>query len=111
MKMLRVSHRGAHLQILQHRHAHEDAAAFRRLRYVEPCDLVGRQMGDVAAGKGDVSLAGARIAEDRHHQCGLAGAIGADQRYDLAVRDIEVDAPQCGDMAVIGLDAADGEEG
>ena len=34
----------AHLEVFHHRHAHEDAAAFRRLRDPQPRDLVRRQL-------------------------------------------------------------------
>jgi hypothetical protein len=46
-----------HLQVFHDGHAHEDAAAFRRLRDLQSSDLVGRQLRNVAAGKRDV-LAG-----------------------------------------------------
>ena len=82
----------AHLQVFQHRHAREDAAALRRLRDAQPRDLVGRQARDVVPVEHDRALARARIAEDRHHQGRLAGAVGADQRDDLAVGDVDVDA-------------------
>ena len=59
---------------------------------LQPRDLVGRQRGDVAAGKDDRALARARIAENRHHQRRFAGAVGADQRDDLAFADVDVDA-------------------
>ena len=42
-KMRGAGNRGAHLQVLQHGHPHEDAAAFRRLRDFQPRDLVRRE--------------------------------------------------------------------
>ena len=45
-----------------------------------------------------------------HHQRGFAGAVGADQRDDLAVVDVEVDALERHHAAVEGLHAAHGEE-
>ena len=92
------------------RHAREDAPALGRLRDAQLRDLVRRHLRDVAAVEGDRAFARARIAEDRHHQRGLAGAVGADQRDDLAFVDVEVDALQRHDVAVEGLDAADGEQ-
>ena len=77
----------------QHGHARKDAPPLRRLRDAEPRDLVGRQLGDVAPGEQDAAGAGARLAEDRHHQRRLAGAVGADQGDDLALGDVEVDRP------------------
>ena len=74
----------AHLQVFQDRHARKDATAFGRLRDAEPRDLVGRHLRDVAAVEQDLPRAGAWLAEDRHHQRRLAGAVGADQGDDFA---------------------------
>ena len=110
LKMLGICQAGADLQVLEHAHAQENAPAFRRLRDSQGCDLVGGHSRDVAPGKRNAAFARARIAEDRHHQCRLAGTVGADQCHDLAVADFEVDAPQRGDIAVVGLDAANREK-
>src|SRR5262249_10263345 len=91
-------------------HAHEDTTTFRRLRDLEPCDFVRGQLGNVEAGEGDAALAGARIAENRHHQRRFAGTVGADERHDLALADVDVDSSEGGDMAVIGLYPAHSEE-
>ena len=45
-----------------------------------------------AAGENDLAVARPRIAAHGHHQGGFAGAVGADQRDDLAGIDVEVDA-------------------
>src|SRR5690606_26393387 len=58
----------------------------------------------------DGTGAGARLAADGHHQRRLAGAVGADQRDDLAAVDVDVDAAQRDDLAVIGLDPAHGQQ-
>ena len=100
----------AHLQVLQHAHARKDAPAFRGLGDVKPGDFVGRQLRNVAAGEFDAALAGARLAEDGHHQGRLAGAVGPDQGDDLALRDVEIDALERDDVAIIGLDPAQAEE-
>jgi hypothetical protein len=110
-KMCGAGNGGAHLQVFQHGHAHEDAPAFRRLRDFQPRDLVRRKLRDVAAGEDDLAFAGARVAEDRHHQRRLAGAVGPDQRHDLTLADVDINALERGDMAVIGLHRAHGEEG
>ena len=52
-----------------------------------------------------------RAAADRHHQGRLAGAVRPDQRDDLAFVDLHVDAAQRDDVAVVGLDPGDREEG
>ena len=93
---------GAHLQVLRHAHAREDSAAFRRLRDAQPRDLVGRHAGDVLAVIFDAAFLGAGSAEDRHHQRGFAGAIGPDQRDDLAGIDLDVDALERLDLAIGG---------
>ena len=59
-------------------------------------------MSDVAAVEDDLAVARARIAADRHHQGGFAGAIGADQRDDLAGIDLDVYAFERLDVTVIG---------
>src|SRR5262249_43556839 len=56
------------------------------------------------------ALAGARIAENRHHQRRFAGTVRTDERHDLPLADVDVDAPEGGDMAVIGLYPAHIEE-
>ncbi|MGY4377548.1 hypothetical protein ACVWZ3_005187 [Bradyrhizobium sp. i1.3.6] len=100
-----------HLEVFRHAHAREDAAAFRRLRDAQMGDLVGRNVGDVSAFVQDLAGAGARLAEDRHHQRRLAGAVGADQRDDLAGADLDIDALQRLDLAVGGAQAPDRQQG
>src|SRR6476661_2972547 len=53
-----------------------------------------------------IDPAGARLAEDRHHQGRLAGAIGADQGDDLARLDVEIDALERFNLAIGGAQAA-----
>ncbi len=71
---------------------------------------MGRQPGNVAAGEINAAFTGARIAKNRHHQGRFAGAIGADQRDDLAFVDINVDTFERNDAAVIRFDAAHREQ-
>jgi hypothetical protein len=52
----------------------------------------------------------ARLAEDRHHQRRLAGAVGADQRHDLSGVDGEIDTLQRLDLAIGGAQVADREQ-
>ncbi|MFK4700966.1 hypothetical protein ABIF42_006560 [Bradyrhizobium diazoefficiens] len=102
---------GTHLEVLRHAHAREDAPSLRRLRDAQMRDLVGGHVGDVAAFVQDLAGTGPRLAEDGHHQRRLAGAVGADQRHDLAGIDFDVDALQRLDLAVGGAKAADREQG
>ena len=111
LEMSRAINLGAHLEIFQHRHAPEDAPPFRRLRDPEARDRVCFEPRDVLAGEADRSLSRPRIAADGHHQRRLAGAIGTDQRHDLAFRDLDIDTLQRHDAAVVALDAADAEKG
>src|SRR5260221_836622 len=73
-------------------------------------DIVDMKLSDCAAVEHDRALSGARIAADRHHQGGLAGAVGPDQGHDLAGVDIEVDAFERHHAAVEGGDAAHREQ-
>src|SRR6516162_467300 len=98
----RIGDQRAHLEIFQYRHAREDTAAFRRLRQFELCDLMCRQMRDVAPSKDNLAVARARIAADRHHQRGFARAVGADQRNNLPIVNVDVDAVERFDVFVIG---------
>ena len=63
--------------------------------------------GDVGAVVDNRACARLRAAAYRHHQRRLAGSVGADQCYDLAAIDVDIDATQRDDLAVIGLDTAD----
>ena len=71
---------------------------------------MGGHAGDVDAIEDNGAGARARRAADGHHQGGLAGAVGADQRDDLAFLDVDVDALEGLDLAVEGLHAADSEK-
>ena len=68
----------------QHGHAREDPAALRRLGDAEPHDAIGGQRVDALAVEGDGAAPRPHGAEDRLERRGLAGAVGADQRDDLA---------------------------
>src|SRR5207248_9272333 len=66
----------------------------RRVRDPETDDLESRQAGDVASVEEDMPAGRLWPAADRHQQSRFAGAVGADQRDDLASGDFEVDAFQ-----------------
>ena len=78
---------GAHLQVLQHRHAGEDAPALGRL--ADPADhpQVGAQVGDVLPVEPDPAGGDRAQPGDGPHGGGLAGAVRADQGDDLALVD------------------------
>src|SRR4029079_16839013 len=100
-----------HLQVFEHRHAREDAAAFRRLRDAEADDLMRRALGDVVAGELDRSGPAARRSANGHHQRRLAGAVGPNQGDDLALIDVDIDALEGLNLAIEGLDATHGKKG
>src|SRR5262249_49317743 len=96
----------AHLEVLEHRHAREDAAALWRLADAELDPAVGRQLRDVLAVEEDVSRRDRPDAGDRLQSGRLAGAIGADQRDNLARVDREGQALDGPNAAVENLDVA-----
>jgi thiazolylpeptide-type bacteriocin precursor len=106
LKMRSVGHRCADLQVFHHGHAREDAAAFRRLRDVQLGDFMRRQLCNVAAFEQDETFAGSWRPENSHHQSRFAGAVGSNQRDDLALIDFEIDTFERRDVAVVGLHAA-----
>ena len=73
-------------------------------------DLVGGGVGDVAAVEDDRALVGRDQAGDRLEQRRLAGAVGAEQRHDLALVDLEVDVEQHLHVAVADVEAPDEQQ-
>jgi hypothetical protein len=76
------------------------------------CDTPRRTMS--CGGVSPISLSSNRIEPsrgDRAQRGGLAGAVRADQRDDLALVDLERDALQRLDVAVVGVELVDLEEG
>jgi hypothetical protein len=97
-------------EIVEDRERGEHAMAFDDMDEARIDGLARAGGRYVLAAEGD--LAGAR-QQARHglQQRGLAGAIGAEQRHDLAGADREVDAVQHADLAVAGRQASHGEQG
>ncbi len=84
---------GAHLQVFHYRHAREDAAAFRRLGDARAgrsrgsaCWVMSRPSKSIMPSRAR-GLPKMVIIKRR-----LAGAVGADQRDDLAFLDVQIDA-------------------
>ena len=94
----------AHLEVLEHGHAREEAPPLRRLRDSHLHDRVRGRVGDVLAAEADRALARMVEAVDRAQRRRLAGAVRADQRDDLALVHLERDALQRLDRAVVGVD-------
>src|SRR5262245_6057991 len=110
LEMQWVSGCGAHLEVLEHCHSGKNPATFGGLRKFEFCYFVCRQMCDVLAGNIVGTLARARIAADRHHQCRFSSAVGANQSDDFSLVDVEVHAFKGHNPAVEGFDASHSEE-
>ncbi|KAI3478981.1 hypothetical protein L1887_59004 [Cichorium endivia] len=97
-----VLEKAAHFQVLGHRQVGEDAPPLGRDGDALAHDLVRGQLGDVLALEAHGAAAGARRAAEGHEQRGLARAVGADQRDDLAVVDMQAHAVHGADGAVVG---------
>ena len=101
--------KGAHLQVFQHGHLTEDPAALRHLGQTPHQDLVGGMPGDVHPVKADLSAFGAQQARDGLENGGLAGAVGSDQRADLAVPHLKAHTLDRMDLIIIYIQFLDFE--
>jgi len=99
----------AEVQVLLHAQALEDAPTLGSLDQAHAHDVVGRGRGDVLAQKGDLARRGPDQAGNGLEGGALAGAVGPQQRHDLALLDGEADPLESVDLAVIGLQAVDAE--
>ena len=82
-----------------------------RARQPEPAALVGRQPGDVAAGELDGAGIRHQLSGQLADQRGLAGAVRADDRVQLARRDIEREIVGRDDAAEAADQVFDAEQG
>src|SRR5882672_10458595 len=98
---------GAHHQVLAHAQERKHLAPLGHVAKTEPHDLVGFHALDRLAEKFDRALLRIENAGNGLQHRGLAGAIGAQQRYDFSVRDLDTDAPDRHDRAVVTLDIAE----
>src|SRR5262249_7988990 len=99
-----LAREGAHLKVLADRHPREDPPALRHLADPPRHDLVRGHRVDSLAVQQDVALSRLEDARDCPQGRALAGPVGADQRHDLAVLDLDADALQGVDVAVEGVD-------
>ena len=104
------------LQVFHRRHVGDDAAALHHLEDAAADDLVGIDAVDALAveddlAAGDFAVFGLEQAGDRLQRRRFAGAVGAEQRHDRALRHLEAQAAQHQDDVVIDhLDVAHGEQ-
>src|SRR4051794_14174523 len=101
---------GAHLEVLEDAHAREDAPSLRRLGDPDLGDLVAGETLDLGAVEEDAAGPRRHDARDRPQRRRLARAVGADERDDLALVDLERDALERLDRAVEGMDVLDDED-
>ena len=102
-----VARERAHLQILAHRQAREDFSSFRRLRNADANDLIDPQSVNRLSLKRDRTLPRAVAARDAHQRASFAGAVGADDRDDLAFIDLQRNAFEHFDRPVAGVEVVD----
>ena len=91
---------GAHVQVFLHGHAREDPAALGDMGDAQLHDPVRRRAGDALSQKGQRSAPAAHQARYGFERGGLPGAVGADQRDDLALVDLKAHALDGVDRAV-----------
>src|SRR6202011_3594599 len=96
----------AELQILLDRDLQEGAATLRHMGDAETHDVLGRPTRDLPAFEGDVA-SGVHHAAQRAQHRRLAGAVGAEQGPDMALREAEADAVKRLVLAVEGIKAPD----
>src|SRR5215510_1232916 len=97
----------ADLEMLAHAERGKDAATLRHQAYAAPRDLVRGQARDVLAAEQNAAAARRREADDRADQRGLADAVAAEHRDDLAPADPQRDTLQDVAVAVVGVDVLD----
>ena len=94
----------AELEIFLHGHLRENVAAFRDMRQSELRKLVRFKSRDILSGEKDAPGRDVDQPRNRPQQRGLADAVPAEQRDDLAWADIERAIPDHLDVAVADID-------
>ena len=82
---------GADLKVFPHRHLGHDAPSLRDVGDAEAGDIVGRHAVEGVTLEHDRAGARGRGAEQGAQQRRFAGAVGAEQRHDLAFGDLKFD--------------------
>jgi hypothetical protein len=88
----------------------EQPPALGRQRQPLAHDGIGRQAGDVLAGKADAALGDRGDAGDGVERRGLARTVGAEQRHDRTLRHFERDVGHADQVAVLDLEMLDLEQ-
>lgn len=98
---------GADLQVFLHAQAAEHFTAFRGDADAKLGDIRGLHLGDVLAHEDDMAFAGGHDTGDGAQGGAFPGAVGADEGHQLAFVDVQVDALEGMDAAVIGMKSSD----
>ena len=106
-----VMQMGADQDVLAHREAGEGLHDLEGARDTAPREAIRRLAGDVLAAIAHHALARLEEAGDDGKQRGLAGAVGADQRGDAALRRRERDGIDRQQAAEAARDALDRQQG
>jgi hypothetical protein len=93
------THVAAEHEIVEHGHAAEQGDVLEGPRDAQLGHPARRTVGDVAAFEGDATRVGVVEAADHVEQSGLAGAVRADDRQDLAATDVQAHPAHCLDAA------------
>jgi hypothetical protein len=104
-------HEGPQLEVLEHRHAREDATALGRLGDPEAHDAIGGEPVETMAIEGHAAAPGGNGTQDRLQRRRLPGAVGADQGDDLPALHGQRQATQRADVAIVGVDVGQLEHG
>src|SRR6202040_1058983 len=86
-----IPHHGAELEIFLHGHADEGAPPLRHMGDPEAHDLLSGAAEERLAVEANLAAEPDHSAE-RAQRCRLAGAVGAEQRYNVALVECEVEA-------------------
>src|SRR5215472_15033170 len=95
------------LQVLQNRQVGEAACARRHVGDVALGPAVWGPAADVEVPDADGAGRSWQQADDAHERCGLAGAVAAQQRDQLAVGDVEVEVEDDVALPVADVESAD----
>lgn len=95
---------GPHVEILGDGHVGEYPPALRDLYDPEREDPVRTHAVDGLAHEVDLAIARRHDTADGHERGGLAGAVRADQRHDLSLGQIQGDALERMDAAIVGVE-------
>ena len=110
ISLARARQNRAYLEVFQNRQSREDLAALGDLPDAEVADMVRFATGDVGALEADASGARRFNAGDCADQRGLAGAVGADDRHNMAFWDFDRDAVERLRVSVEQIEVLDREE-